>query len=99
MLIRIVKMTFNPEDVDNFLTIFQETKNKIRSFEGCEHLELLEDLNNKNSYSTYSHWENETALNAYRNSHLFDGVWAKTKVLFAEKPIAFSLKNHTTVEL
>ena len=99
MLIRIVKMTFKPEEVETFLTIFRETKDKIRAFEGCEHLELLEDVNNKNSFSTYSHWENETALNAYRNSHLFDGVWARTKVLFTEKPIAFSLKNHTTVAL
>lgn len=97
MLIRIVKMTFKPGEVNAFLDIFEATKAKIRDFEGCEHLELLEDIKDKHSFSTYSHWQNETALNAYRNSHLFDGVWARTKVLFAEKPIAFSLKKHTEV--
>ena len=97
MLIRIVKMTFKPDEVDTFLAIFEEIKENIRDFDGCEHLELLEDINNKASFSTYSHWQNETALNAYRNSHLFDGVWARTKALFAEKPIAFSLKKHTEV--
>ena len=97
MLIRIVKMTFKPEEVDTFLDIFNESKEKIRGFKGCEHLELMVDVNDSDSYSTYSHWQDEVALNDYRNSHLFDGVWARTKVLFAQKPIAFSLKSHAVV--
>ena len=97
MLIRIVKMTFDPSKVEAFLTLFEESKNKIKAMEGCTHLELLQDYNNQNSFSTYSYWVNEEALNKYRNSLLFKNVWANTKILFSEKPIAFSLKQHTIV--
>jgi quinol monooxygenase YgiN len=97
MLIRIVKMTFEENKIDEFLSIFEESKLKIRKMNGCTHLELLQDFNLPNSFSTYSYWNNEEDLNNYRNSELFRDVWAKTKVLFSEKPIAFSLKPHTLV--
>lgn len=90
MLIRIVRMTFHEEKVENFLAIFNASKHRIRHFEGCQHLELLQDKNFPNIFSTYSYWESENHLNTYRNSELFKEVWASTKVLFIEKPIAFS---------
>ncbi len=90
MLIRIVRMTFQEDKVEDFLSIFQASKLKIRDFDGCEHLELLRDINFPNVFSTYSYWESENHLNTYRDSELFKSVWAATKVLFADKPIAFS---------
>ncbi|MEA5402030.1 antibiotic biosynthesis monooxygenase family protein [Arcicella sp. DC2W] len=90
MLIRIVRMTFHEEKVENFLAIFNASKHKIRHFEGCQHLELLQDKNFPNIFSTYSYWESENHLNNYRDSELFKNVWTSTKVLFVEKPIAFS---------
>jgi len=98
MLIRIVKMSFEPSKTETFLRIFKESKIKIRAMEGCTHLELLQDYNQPNGFSTYSYWVNEEALNNYRNSELFKKVWSTTKALFNEKPIAFSLKQHTLVE-
>ena len=98
MLIRIVKMTFRTEETSNFLKLFDQIKEKIRDVEGCDYLELMEDYDDPNSFSTYSKWHNEQALAAYRESELFDGVWAKTKAMFAKKPIAFSLKTHTKVD-
>ena len=98
MLIRIVKMTFKPEETSRFLELFEQIKEKIRNVEGCEYLELMEDYDDPNSYSTYSKWQDEQVLEAYRQSELFDGVWANTKTMFAKKPIAFSLKTHTKVE-
>jgi heme-degrading monooxygenase HmoA len=41
---------------------------------------------------TVSIWESEDDLNAYRNSELFENTWAKTKVLFNDKPEAWSLE-------
>jgi len=90
MLIRTVRMTFKLEEVENFLTLFEASKNKIRNFEGCSHLELLKDYTLPNVFSIYSIWEDEAALNAYRNSKLFAGVWRETKSKFDAKPIAFS---------
>ncbi|TAE01265.1 MAG: antibiotic biosynthesis monooxygenase [Bacteroidetes bacterium] len=90
MLIRIVKMYFKPESVSDFLVLFESVKDKIRFFEGCQQLELLQDLDNPNSLSTYSIWENAQALENYRQSDLFKNTWAKTKILFALPPLAFS---------
>lgn len=90
MLTRIVRMTFKPSEVDNFLSLFNSQKEKIRAFPGCNHLELWRDMNHENVFSTYSHWDTDKDLQNYRNSELFAEVWANTKVLFAAKPVAHS---------
>jgi quinol monooxygenase YgiN len=91
MIIRVVRMTFQPEKVEAFLANFHETKHLIRGFEGCQHLELLQDTQNPNVYCTYSHWSSEKSLENYRKSQLFTTVWSFTKTLFADKPLAFSV--------
>lgn len=93
MLIRIVRMTFRPEEVPAFLENFEENKSSIRNFRGCQHLELWQDENQKNIFMTYSHWESSEALDQYRDSELFKTVWSFTKALFSEKPQAFSSKK------
>lgn len=90
MLIRIVRMTFQEDKLDDFQQIFNNSKAHIRAFPGCRHLELLSDLNNPSIRMTYSHWDSPDALENYRQSELFRTTWATTKVLFADKPIAFS---------
>ncbi|UII27010.1 antibiotic biosynthesis monooxygenase [Fulvivirga maritima] len=97
MLIRIVRMTFKPEAVDTFLSLFNENKDKIRAFPGCTHLELQQDYQQPNILATYSYWENDEALENYRHSDLFKSVWAKTKIHFSDKPIAFSHKRLQTL--
>ncbi|MGC6432505.1 MAG: putative quinol monooxygenase [Jejuia sp.] len=91
MLVRIVKMSFNEDAIENFLTIFETNKKYIRSFEGCEFLELYRDKNNPNIFFTYSYWNSETDLENYRNSELFMRVWAETKAFFNAKPEAWSV--------
>lgn len=93
MLVRIVRMTFRPEAVADFLENFETHKNSIRNFPGCSHLELWRDFSEKNIFITYSYWESEEALNKYRDSELFKSVWSFTKSLFSEKPQAFSSKK------
>lgn len=90
MLIRIVRMTFQKEKVEDFLAIFSESKDKIRNFQGCLHLELLRDAEHPYIFMTYSHWDSEQSLEKYRQSALFQTTWAATKLLFADKPLAFS---------
>lgn len=97
MIIRIVKMSFQPEKLDEFMIIFNASKEKIRAFEGCHHLSLLENKESKNVLFTYSFWENEKCLENYRHSELFKNTWAKTKILFNEKPEAWSLNNLTSL--
>ena len=90
MIHRIVKMEFDPEKVEEFLSNFEENKRKIRSFDGCYKLKMLRDQHNTNIFFTYSYWADEASLENYRNSELFKNVWAKTKVLFNTKPVAWS---------
>ena len=97
MIIRIVKMTFEQDKIDRFLSIFEDTKAQIRQFQGCKHLELWQDKNDPRVFFTYSYWEHEEALEIYRNSALFKSTWKQTKVLFAEKPLAWSVEQISVV--
>jgi len=97
MFVRIVKMTFKPENVTSFEKLFQVNQHKIRASEGCSLLELYQDENQKNIFFTYSYWDHPDFLEAYRTSELFKGIWAKTKVLFSEKPQAWSVTKKVTL--
>jgi quinol monooxygenase YgiN len=92
-IIRIVRMEFRPEGIDRFQEIFHESKLLIRQFPGCDHLELHRDAHQPTVFYTYSHWESLEALEAYRKSKVFRGVWPETKSLFAASPQTFSLKR------
>ena len=83
-------MTFKPGCEEDFLRIFHSTKHKIRNFPGCTRLELWSDYAEPNIYITYSWWEDDKALEAYRQSKLFKTVWSQTKKLFDAGPVAFS---------
>ncbi len=91
MIVRIVKMTFRPEEVPAFLALFDERKEQIRHFEGCSHLELWREAGKDNVFFTYSHWVGEAALDHYRFSSFFKDTWSRTKALFAEKAQAWSV--------
>ncbi len=82
---RVVKMTFKPEKLDDFLLVFEESKDKIRARSGCLSLQLIQDPDRLNILSTSSIWESENDLEDYRNSDLFLETWKKTKIHFAEK--------------
>ncbi len=92
MIKRFVKMTFKPEHIQDFKTLFNSKNEFISAMEGCSHVELLQDINNETIFFTFSIWEDQKYLEAYRQSELFEDVWAKTKVLFADKPEAWSLQ-------
>ncbi len=97
MITRIVKLTLIPEKVPDFINIFNASKNQIRNFEGCKYLALYHDASNHNIYFTYSIWEAPEYLEKYRQSELFKITWGKTKLLFADKPDAWSLENDYTL--
>jgi quinol monooxygenase YgiN len=90
MINRIVKMTFHPAHVDEFVYYFDTIKHQINSFEGCHSMKMLRDVRHPHILFTYSIWESEEALNNYRHSELFASVWPKTKQFFSEKAEAWS---------
>ena len=94
MIIRIVKMTFDPDKVNDFLKIFEASKQHIMNMEGCSQLDLLVDIDSPNIFFTYSHWQSVNDLNNYRCSKLFETVWSNTKRLFSAKAEAWSVKSN-----
>ncbi len=88
-------MTIAPRHVDDFLEMFRATCDHIRSFPGCTHLELWRDYRYPNVLTTYSVWTGKDALEAYRQSELFESTWSRTRKWFAAPPIAAS---HERVE-
>jgi len=98
MFIRIVKMSFAEENIPAFLENFEIIKDKIRNAPGNRLLELYQDKNNKCIFFTYSYWETEEDLENYRNSELFNTVWAFTKKLFNNKPEAWSVEKVVSLQ-
>ncbi len=91
MIRRLVKLTFREEDVPAFLTLFEQTRNRIRNFPGCRHLELWRQHDQPNVFFTFSIWDSQVDLDQYRSSELFGQTWKQTKALFAAPPQAWSL--------
>jgi hypothetical protein len=83
-------MHFKADSCDKFLEVFLKSAIHIRAQKGCIYLELLQDANDPCCFSTYSHWENEQALENYRHSEPFKSTWAATKILFDQKPEAIT---------
>jgi heme oxygenase (mycobilin-producing) len=97
MIKRLVKLTFQDDKTDEFIHIFETSKDKIRAMSGCQHVELLRDATTPNIFFTLSIWDDEESLNAYRDSDFFRKTWAKTKVLFSDKPAAWTTTMVSTV--
>jgi len=93
MIKRFVKMTFKPESIEDFKNVFNTHKELILSFEGCNHLELLQDVNNPTIFFTFSIWDDKKYLESYRQSSEFREIWGQTKPFFAQKAEAWSLKG------
>lgn len=91
MFVRIVKLSFHPENIPAFLENFELMKEHIRKSPGNRLLELYQDKNNPEVFFTYSYWETEQDLENYRRSELFYEVWSFTKKLFNAAPEAWSV--------
>ena len=98
MLVRIVKMTFDPDRIDEFKTKFNEIKDTIIAFDGCHLLELYQDKQDTNVFFTYSYWKSEKELNRYKDSIFFKQVWGNTKKMFSKKPEAWSVDKIVSLD-
>jgi quinol monooxygenase YgiN len=90
-MVRVVKMTFRPEEVAAFQDLFEGWRHRIISFPGCVHLQLLHDRSDPCVFMTYSVWRGPGDLEAYRNSEVFASVWPVVKRMFARPAEAWSL--------
>ena len=91
MITRIVKLEFQEDRLQDFLTFFDTIKGKVNSFPGCYGMKLYQDVNHPNVVMTYSHWESQKNLDEYRDSETFGSVWPVIKPWFNKKPEAWSV--------
>ena len=92
-MVRVVKMRFRVEEIPAFLELFNQKKEFIGNFPGCQGVRLLNDVYSPDIYFTYSHWNSPEDLENYRKSTLFNEVWAETKIKFSDKPQAWSFEE------
>jgi quinol monooxygenase YgiN len=93
MIIRIVRLSIQPEKATLFQDTFWQTYDKIRNVEGCTDLQLHRDTDAECVFITFSIWKDPSYLEAYRNSALFKQTWDQVKPLFSAKAEAFSMKR------
>jgi len=94
MITRIVKLTFQEDKIEDFLAFFDTVKYQVNSFPGCQGMKLLQDIHHPTTVMTYSLWENEEALNTYRDSEIFGIVWPTIKPWFKQKAEAWSVEEY-----
>lgn len=93
MITRIVKLTIDPTKSDDFIQLFKENNHHIKAHDGCVGVTLLQDQKYSNIFFTYSQWEHEDYLNAYRKSEVFGRIWKETKSKFCSSPEAWTTKS------
>ena len=86
-------MTFRNEGCDEFLRIFEKYKQQIRNAKGCTHLSLLRDKEEPYIFFTYSKWDDEKNLDAYRYSSTFAEVWPLVKIHFGAPAEAWTVNE------
>jgi len=91
MMYRIVRLQFLPEHCQAFLTVFEDRRARVVGFNGCRSLKLMNDAQNSCVFYTFSCWESEAALEAYRTSEVFQTLWYVIKPWFSEKAQAWSM--------
>ena len=94
MITRIVKLEFQDDKIDEFLSFFDSIKQVVNSFPGCEGMMLYVDINDPTIVITYSYWQEQSNLDDYRNSSQFGSIWPKIKPWFSEKPQAWTLNAY-----
>lgn len=90
MIIRIVELHIDPEYLVKAKDLLTEVSSKVRGMEGCTHLHILADVHKPNHITTYSYWDKEEVLNAYRHSEVFKTFWSSIKPLFSQPAKAWS---------
>jgi heme-degrading monooxygenase HmoA len=92
MITRIVQLPIDPQrkEGEAFIALFDKYKAQIAGAEGCLGVKMLRG---DEHFFTYSHWESEAYLNAYRHSTVFKEVWPQTKALFSGKPKAWTCEE------
>jgi heme-degrading monooxygenase HmoA len=90
-ILRVVRMDFRAEECGPFDLLFEDARSRISAVPGCLGVTCFSDVAGGGGRTTFSVWQSERALEAYRESALFKEVWALTKPGFQSRPVAWSM--------
>lgn len=90
MITRIVKLSFEPNQIEAFLDIFAQHALNMQEVAGCVSLQLLRDEAEPHLFFTISVWRDTHYLEQYRQSELFKNTWFKVKLMFRDRPQAWT---------
>lgn len=93
--VRVVRLSFCPEHVVQFMDLFEEFKARIAGHPGCRFVYLLRC---GETFFTISGWNRPEDLETYRTSSLFGAVWKKTRSWLSEPAQAWSCPIASWVE-
>jgi len=99
MITRLVKLTLNPLKTSKFISLFEASQEKIKSYAGCRLLKFYKDVNNPFIYFTYSEWDSEADLENYRNSEVFLSIWKEAKTCFSAPAEAWSISEFNRLDV
>lgn len=91
MIERYVILTIKKENRNDFMQIFYHSRELICSFDGCQHVELLQSASDDSKFMTFSIWKSELHLESYRTSALFSQIWKQVKPFFRDRAEALSI--------
>ncbi len=95
MVIRLVRMRFRSEEVERFLALYDRAYPVIVKQPGCHSVQLVREVNDPTAFATWSVWNDEASLDAYRRSAFFRNFsfWPEVKALFRLPAEAVSFKE------
>ena len=85
-ILRVVRMTLVPSEVDSFKSYFSHIQSEIMAMPGCRSVHLCVDKDAPHRLATFSIWDSEMDLNNYRKSEWFGQIWPQTKAKL-ERPV------------
>lgn len=92
MLTRLVRMRFQPDQVEAFLALYTMMRPRIVSQPGCLSVQLVREIDDPAAFATWSTWESAAALEAYRTSVFFRQYWPQVRALFRQPAEAVSFE-------
>lgn len=93
MVLRLVRMRFQPDQVETFLRLYAANAAAIAGQPGCLGVQLVRQMDDPAAFATWSRWESTAALDAYRTGPFFVQFWPQVKALFRSPPEAVSFEE------
>lgn len=79
-------MSFRAAEVEQFTRLYHAARPTILAQPGCQSVILVQDIERPTVFVTWSVWDDEAALEAYRTSAFFQDFWPNVRALFDAPP-------------